>query len=142
MSSRTRIIVALLVVVNLSLLGYLFGFMAVFLAISMLLNIGTLWFVAYQFKQQNKMLEGIEFAHRVTELFRKHLEDVYALEEYYGDQEIHDLILHARQLNNDLVDFLEKYSFVEVAEGDEEVDENEDEKPAEEAASKEKNAIQ
>ena len=47
-------------------------------------------------------------------LLQNHLEDVHALETFYGDQTLQSLISHSKTVINNIIDFQEKHYEVEV----------------------------
>mgnify|MGYP001616234347 CR=1 FL=1 len=134
MISRTNLAVFLLIVFNLILLGAVFGFVYVLLGVSVFANIGALLFIKHMFGNQHEILNDVEDVHKRVESFRRHLESLHELETYYGDETLQRLIMHARALNNDFVDFQERHSYAEAEEGDpgEENDEDADADDAEE----------
>ena len=76
--------------------------------------------------QKNIELENnTEIIFEKIDLFRNHLEQLYELEMYYGDDTLMGLIEHSRQLLNDFVDFQQDYT--EEEELDSEPEENEEE---------------
>ena len=48
--------------------------------------------------------------------FSDHLEEIHALEIYYGDENLQSLIEHSRNLINNFIDFQQVYFDVEVEE--------------------------
>ena len=61
-----------------------------------------------------------------TEEFIDHLEQIYELEMYYGDQNLQSLIEHSKGLINNYIDIQEKYYDVEVELDDKENPEEEE----------------
>ena len=49
-----------------------------------------------------------------TEEFVNHLDSIYELEMYYGDEDLQNLFVHSRELINEYVDIQEKYFEAEV----------------------------
>ena len=96
-----KYILYLSVVLNGILLMMIFGVVPFFLYLSVIINLGLVWF-AY-----------------------KELEKIHGLELYYGDENLQALIENSRILVNDFIDIQEKYFEVEVT--DQEEDEEEDE---------------
>ena len=58
-------------------------------------------------------------------IYKKHLQSIYELEMFYGDQTLQGLIKHSREMLNNIYDFQTKY-FIEGEE--EEIDRTEKEK--------------
>ena len=50
------------------------------------------------------------------ESFTDHLEGIHALEMFYGDETLKELIDHSREVINDVIDIQEKHFNVEVLE--------------------------
>ena len=120
-------------VLNAILLMYLVGVISFLLYLSILINLFLIWYT-YQFVLENKRIEeDINLLFNSTEEFSQHLEGLYELEMYYGDENLHSLIEHSRDLLNQYVDIQEKYYDVEVdVELEEGEDDNEEETSQEE----------
>jgi len=54
--------------------------------------------------------ENIEQANFAIDEFSKHIEVVYELPMFYGDENLQSLMNHSRELKQDLNDFQNKYS--------------------------------
>ncbi len=120
-------------ILNAILLMYLVGVVSFLLYLSILINLFLTWYT-YQFVLENKRIEeDINLLFNSTEEFSQHLEGLYELEMYYGDENLHSLIEHSRDLLNQYVDIQEKYYDVEVdVELEEGEDDNEEETSQEE----------
>ena len=59
--------------------------------------------------------------------FNEHLQEVYSLETFYGDQTLQGLMDHRRSLGEQLENFEFLYSLVEIEEEDDEKIDNEEE---------------
>ena len=113
------------VIANAVLLMILFGIIPVLLYTSVILNFIFLWFVIKNLQKNLELENNTEIIFEKIDLFRNHLEQLYELEMYYGDDTLMGLIEHSRQLLNDFVDFQQDYT--EEEELDSEPEENEEE---------------
>mgnify|MGYP003118587920 CR=1 FL=1 len=113
------------VIANAVLLMILFGIIPVLLYTSVILNFIFLWFVIKNLQKNIELENNTEIIFEKIDLFRNHLEQLYELEMYYGDDTLMGLIEHSRQLLNDFVDFQQDYT--EEEELDSEPEENEEE---------------
>ena len=91
-------------VLNAILLMYLVGVLPLLLYLSVLLNFLLMWY-AYQFViENNNIEEDLTLLFENTEEFIDHLEQIYELEMYYGDQNLQSLIEHSKGLINNYID--------------------------------------
>ena len=98
------------------LLMYLFGVLPFFLYVSLLLNIGMIWYIRNMIKNNNQVEEDILKLVDSMNGFESHIEDIHSLEVYYGDQDLQNMLTHSRTLINDFIDFQAKHYDVEVVE--------------------------
>ena len=99
---------------NAILLMVLFGTMPFLLYMSTIINIFLIWFVAKTLSVTEEMREDIDGSLESLENFSDHLDNLYGLETFYGDQTLKELIDHSREIINEIVDLQEKYYDVEV----------------------------
>ena len=78
------------------------------LGISIILNIFTAWYARALLGRFSWISQNINDLVQIISVFRVHLEEVRKLEQFYGDQEIKSLALHA----SSLMDVLEDYQDV------------------------------
>lgn len=71
---------------------------------------GSIWFNVYLLRKLLYFNENFEQVNISIEQFNKHIETVYELPMFYGDENIQNLMNHSRDLKQDLVDFQNKYS--------------------------------
>lgn len=71
---------------------------------------GSIWFNVYLLRKLLYFNENFEQVNISIEQFNKHIEAVYELPMFYGDENIQNLMNHSRDLRQDLVDFQNKYS--------------------------------
>ena len=128
MTKISRYVFYISLILNAILLMYLAGIVPFFLYISILVNVFLLWY-SYQFINENKKIEeDLGFIFQSTDKFINHLENLYELEMYYGDQNLESLIIHSKELINEYIDMQERYFDIEVEiEPDEEYDESSEE---------------
>ena len=97
------------VVVNAILLMILFGIVPVLLYTSIIINLVFLWFIVKNLQKNIVLENNTESIIEKINIFRNHLEQLYELEMYYGDDNLMSFIDHSRQLINDILDFQEDY---------------------------------
>tara|TARA_R110000796_G_scaffold215659_1_gene331645 strand:- start:251 stop:679 length:429 start_codon:yes stop_codon:yes gene_type:complete len=97
------------VIFNAALLMIIFGVVPVLLYSSVILNFVFLWFITRNLQKNIEIDNTTEKIIDKINLFRDHLEQIYELEMYYGDENLKSLIDHSRQLINDFVDFEEDH---------------------------------
>lgn len=112
------------VIFNAVLLMMIFGVVPVLLYSSVILNFVFLWFISKNLQENVEIDNNTEKIIDKINLFRNHLEQLYELEMYYGDDNLESLIDHSRQLINDFVDFQEDH-YDKEAEFEPEEDEEE-----------------
>ena len=71
---------------------------------------GSIWFNVYLLRKLLYFNENFEQVNISIEQFNKHIETVYELPMFYGDENIQNLMNHSRDLRQDLVYFQNKYS--------------------------------
>tara|TARA_R100000008_G_C3560319_1_gene155763 strand:+ start:361 stop:735 length:375 start_codon:yes stop_codon:yes gene_type:complete len=102
------------VLLNGVLLMYLFGILPFFLYLSILLNLGMLWYIKTFLQQSGELEDNTTRIMEKIDAFSQHIEGIYELEMFYGDQNLENLLEHSRQLVNDFIDFQEQHFDVEV----------------------------
>ena len=101
------------------------------LGISILINILLLWFVYKLLRKSLSHLENIEFLIDDFDDFVRHLESIYELEMFYGEETLKGLLGHSRQLKEEVNIFKENYLLeLEEDKEEEEVYEQEEEDKA------------
>lgn len=115
-------------VLNAILLMFLFGVVPFFLYLSIVTNLALLWYVKNALQASKLLEEDVTDVMEKINNFSNHIENIYELEMFYGDENLENLLTHSRQLINDFIDFQENYYDVEV-----EDIETEDEESGEEA---------
>ena len=78
------------------------------IAASLLLNIFLIWYAAKAGSKLMVVASNIDEKMSTLEEFENHLETIYQMETYYGDETIHSILLHARGI----VDFLSSFESI------------------------------
>jgi hypothetical protein len=115
-----KIVVLTSLVLNGILLMVLFGILPFLFYVSVLLNLGMLWFVFTMVSKNAQLEEDIINIVEKIEDFSSHIDEIHGLEMYYGDEDLQGMIDHSRRLINDFIDFQAEYFDVEIEEPDEE----------------------
>jgi len=82
---------------------------AVFLGISVILNLILGWVTWKSFTRLLFVSENLDFLVQIVTSFRKHLKKVYEMEMFYGDRTMELLIKHTRELSEDLKRYEDVY---------------------------------
>tara|TARA_R100000005_G_scaffold90333_1_gene61538 strand:- start:2 stop:415 length:414 start_codon:yes stop_codon:yes gene_type:complete len=85
--------------------------LAGFTFISVLLNVFFIWYMRGLLGTLTFFSENLEDLMDILGEFRAHLESVYGLETFYGDQTLNNLMLHCRQVTEQLEEFEEIINF-------------------------------
>ena len=96
-------------VLNGLLLMYLFGIIPFLLYLSLLLNLGMLWYIKSMIKNNSEIEEDVAKLVQDMDGCENHVEDIHSLEVYYGDQDLQNMLVHSRTLINKFIDFQVKY---------------------------------
>jgi len=108
MTLRITLIVSL--VLNSILLMAVLGPVPFFLYLSILLNAGLIWFVRSLINELSDINEDMEELLDTTASLQNHIEKIYELEMFYGDQTLEELIQHTKSVVSEIEFFKEKYS--------------------------------
>ena len=108
MTLRITLIVSL--VLNSILLMAVLGPVPFFLYLSILLNAGLIWFVRNLINELSDINEDMEELLNTTASLQNHIEKIYELEMFYGDQTLEELIQHTKSVVSEIEFFKEKYS--------------------------------
>ena len=108
MTLRITLIVSL--VLNSILLMAVLGPVPFFLYLSILLNAGLIWFVRSLINELSDINEDMEELLDTTVSLQNHIEKIYELEMFYGDQTLEELIQHTKSVVSEIEFFKEKYS--------------------------------
>ena len=108
MTLRITLIVSL--VLNSILLMAVLGPVPFFLYLSILLNAGLIWFVRNLINELSDINEDMEELLNTTASLQNHIQKIYELEMFYGDQTLEELIQHTKSVVSEIEFFKEKYS--------------------------------
>lgn len=111
----------------------------IFLAISVLSNIGLVLYTRGAIVRLLSVSEELGDLQDMVNSFARHISSVYQMEMFYGDETIHSLMNHAISFNEQLETFEYIYSLTAAAdqEGNITEDDNEESPNTEEEAQKE-----
>ena len=84
--------------------------------ISIILNIGFVWYTRQALQRLMFVSGNMSDLRAMIEGFKNHLERVYNLENYYGDETLSHLLEHAKDLSTQLEDYRDIYTLVELDE--------------------------
>ena len=90
------------------------------LLVSIALNAFCFWYCRQLIQRLTYIGDNIEDLVVVVKAFRNHIEGVSRLEQFYGDQEIKELSLHAASLSDVLQDYSEAALIMEPIEYEDE----------------------
>ena len=82
---------------------------SVLLLSSLSINIFLFWYLYRFFNRYSDLVSLVEDLQYKIFYFRKHLEDLYELETYYGEPTIQNLIEHSKVLLSSFEEFNEDY---------------------------------
>jgi|10_taG_2_1085330.scaffolds.fasta_scaffold83080_4 hypothetical protein len=106
-----------------------------FLTISILFNVFFIWYIYQVLKKLLFVSENIGDLLETLESFGEHLEEVYSLETYYGDQTLENLLEHSKEIVKEVQAYRDIYDITQVDEDEADLDKIEgyyDETPPEE----------
>ena len=119
LNQMNKYVLYISVILNGVLLMVVTGVIPFLLYLSALVNLVLFWYVAKFLIKLEEVEEDITHIFNKTEEFANHLEEVHALEMYYGDENLQNLIEHSRTLINEYVDIQEKRFDTEVIDEEE-----------------------
>ena len=108
MTLRITLLVSL--VLNSILLMAVLGPVPFFLYLSVLLNAGLVWFVKNLINELSDINEDMKELLDTTASLQDHIEKIYELEMFYGDETLEELIQHTKSVVSEIEFFKEKYS--------------------------------
>ena len=88
--------------------------------VSIILNVGLVWYTRQAIKRLVFVAGNMLDLRTMVNNFESHLENIYKLENYYGDETLKFLLEHAKDLSQQLGDYSDIYTLVET---DDEIDE-------------------
>jgi len=81
--------------------------------ISFLLNIFVIWYIVRLMRELLEITSSLEELYLEIQSFSKHIEKVYNLEMFYGDETLQNLLLHARALTEEFTRYDYLFSLVD-----------------------------
>ena len=114
MTQMGKYVFCLSLFLNSVLLMFLAGIVPFLLYVSALFNTLLAWFIFKTVRKTNDLEEDLVSLMSQMEGFLENLENIHALEMYYGDTDLQNLINNSKTLINDFIDVQEKYFDVEV----------------------------
>jgi len=120
LNQMNKYVLYISIILNGALLMILAGIIPFLLFASALLNLVFVWYVYSALQNASEIEEDVHNLMGNLNDFSDHLEQIYSLEMFYGDENLQSLIDHSRRLINNFVDMQEKYYEVEVVEYDDE----------------------
>lgn len=114
MTQINKILLGVSLVLNGVLLAFVVGLLPLLLYISILTILFLCWWVQRLLVEKNNIEGSIVDMSDKIERFSDHLENLYGLETYYGDEDLQNLLTHSKELINEFIDFQEVYFDVEV----------------------------
>jgi len=130
LTQMSKYILYISLVLNGILLMFVAGPVPFFLYLSIVVNLGLIWYSATCLIAINNLEEDMIELLNTNESFLEELEDIHSLEMYYGDEQLQHLINRSKEMINNFIDIQEKYFDVEVE--DIEYDQEEDPAPPKE----------
>jgi len=104
------------IILNGILLMFVTGIVPFFLYLSIIINLMLIWYSGVCLLRVNNLENDMIILLQKNEDFLDELENIHALEMYYGDEYLQNLIVKSRDLVNDFIDVQEEYFDVVVTE--------------------------
>ena len=125
----SNIAILLSVLINIVLLGYVVGYMSVFLFLSILTNVGLGWFIYKILNYQNELEDDLGTLSGEAQDLKLHVKSIYELEMFYGDDTLQSMLEHMNRFSEDVDYYIDKYSTEEDSEEEYQYDTDETETP-------------
>jgi hypothetical protein len=113
MNQVNKYLIILSVILNAGLLMALTGIIPFLLYTSLLLNLGLIWLVKKVIIRSRDILDDMDNITKFTYDLQLHLQSIYELETFYGDETLRDLIQHMLETNENIEKVQERYSLEE-----------------------------
>ena len=114
MTQISKYILWISLVLNGILLMFLVGIIPFLLYLSVLFNVLLTWFTFKTLRRTSNMEEDLIALMSEMEQYLEQLENIHAMEMYYGDTELQSLINNSKVLINNFIDVQAKYFDIEV----------------------------
>ena len=109
MNMMTRIFLISSLILNSFLLIYLFGLIPFLLFLSVVLNVGFVYYLSFLLKERAELRNDFNSLLMKFENYTTQLLQLYELEMFYGDETLEDLLRNSKTLINDFYDYEDKY---------------------------------
>lgn len=116
MNQISKYVLYFSVILNGILLMVLAGVVPFLLYLSVVINLILVWFSVKCLTNVNNIQEDLEDLMNKTDVFTDHLEEIYELEMFYGDETLQAMLDHSKQLINEYIELQAKYFDVEIIE--------------------------
>jgi len=81
--------------------------------ISILLNIFSFWYIKAILKKLLFISENIGDLHEQLGNYTEHIESIYQMETFYGDETLQNLVLHSKEIVDMIRDYEDIYSLTQ-----------------------------
>ena len=125
----SNILIGISIVLNGTLLAFLFGLVPFLLYLSIAFNLLLLWYVRRSIVNAQEIEDDLLEALKSIENFADNLDQIHSMEMFYGEPILQELINNSRVTINEIVDILEKYYEVRTEQIEEENTTPEEEEP-------------
>jgi len=92
------------------------GIVPFLLYLSILINLFLIWYIKNTLTQHNQLSDDLEEMFANLDNFIVHLESLYQLETFYGDETLKSLLQHAKETIENLDFYRDRYSLLEAEE--------------------------
>ena len=103
------------IILNSILLVYMFGLIPFLLFMSILVNIISITYIYFLLRDRMNGQDDLSSLMLRSENFIDHLESIYELEMFYGDETLESLIKHSKEFINDFYEYGDKH-YMEIEE--------------------------
>jgi hypothetical protein len=114
-----KIILIVSLLINSALLIAVLGAFPFFLYISLLINVALVWYIGSLLTDLSEVNNDLEELFDKTTSLQNHIETIYEMEMFYGDQTLDELIQHTKEVVSDIEYYKEKYSLEQEEEEEE-----------------------
>ncbi len=111
-----KVAVALSVLINAILIGYVIGYVELLLFIAILVIIGLSWFIRRMINYYKDITTDLSNILEEMVGFENHAKGIYEMEMFYGDETLNNMIIHMSRLIDEMSDYREKYIIEEEEE--------------------------
>lgn len=108
-----RIFLGISIVINCVLVMSVIGIIPFLLYLSVLVNVFLAWYIKKMLTQYEQVSNDLEEMFTNMDSFIVHLESMYQLETFYGDETLKNLLQHSKEVIENLDFYRDKYSLLE-----------------------------